>query len=321
MLVFVYIGGVRPPLFAGLSPTPYTGMHSRTVLLAPPFGPSNSDESQQPTIAADVCSRTRSRQTGRAPRGDTTARAPLWPRFPARHRRRGGLTVGERGHPVTAPGLLAGCILEAAAHPGEGGGTDHTLHGRARRPGRSPRVAQPSRSPRGALQRSVHRRPSQPPSPPRRHAVHPVSSCVAARGCTQASRQVRLAGGGGAGPAKERGACQTEAVHHGHPSPSSRRGGTTLAPSEGVVSRETRSSAMPSVSACLFTPIFRATLTHDETRRGTAPSGGLTSSSAAPPGDHRSGPPGRQPFTAGAPRPAISAAASRYATAPAEAGS
>ena len=74
------------------------------------------------------------------------ARAPLWPRFPARHRRRGGLTVGERGHPVTAPGLLAGCILEAAAHPGEGGGTDHTLHGRARRPGRSPRVAQPSRS-------------------------------------------------------------------------------------------------------------------------------------------------------------------------------
>ena len=70
MLVFVYIGGVRPPLFAGVSPTPYTGMHSRTVLLAPPFGPSNSDESQQPTIAADVCSRTRSRQTGRAPRGD-----------------------------------------------------------------------------------------------------------------------------------------------------------------------------------------------------------------------------------------------------------
>ena len=146
MLVLVYIGGVRPPLFAGVSPTPHTGMHNRTVLLAPPFGPSNSDESQQPTIAADVCSRTRSRQTGRAPRGDTTARAPLWPRFPARHRRRGGLTVGERGHPVTAPGLLAGCILEAAAHPGEGGGTDHTLHGRARRPGRSPRVAQPSRS-------------------------------------------------------------------------------------------------------------------------------------------------------------------------------
>ena len=146
MLVLVYIGGARPPLFAGIFSTPHTGMHSRTVLLAPPFGPSNSDESQQPTIAADVCSRTRSRQTGRAPRGDTTARAPLWPRFPERHRRGGGLTVGEREHPVTAPGLLAGCILEAAAHPGEGGGTDHTLHGRARRPGRSPRIAQLPRS-------------------------------------------------------------------------------------------------------------------------------------------------------------------------------
>lgn len=61
--------------------------------------------------------------------------------------------MGERGHPVTAPGLLAGCILEAAAHPGEGGGTDHTLHGRAQY------VPHASRSPRGALQRSVHRRP------------------------------------------------------------------------------------------------------------------------------------------------------------------
>ena len=249
------------------------------------------------------------------------ARAPLWPRFPARHRRRGGLTVGERGHPVTAPGLLAGCILEAAAHPGEGGGTDHTLHGRARRPGRSPRVAQPSRSPRGALQRSVHRRPSQPPSPPRRHGVHPVSSCVAARGCTQASRQVRLASGGGAGPAEERGACQAEAVHHGHPSPSSRRGGTTLAPSEKVVSRETRTSDMPSVSACLFTPHLPG---HAHSRRSPPGDRSLrraSSSSAAPSGDRSSGSPALQPFTAGAPRPAISAAASRYATAPAEAGS
>lgn len=230
--------------------------------------------------------------------------------------------MGERGHPVTAPGLLAGCILEAAAHPGEGGGTDHTLHGRARRPGRSPRVAQPSRSPRGALQRSVHRRPSQPPSPPRRHAVHPVSSCVAARGCTQASRQVRLASGGGAGPAEERGACQAEAVHHGHPSPSSRRGGTTLAPSEKVVSRETRTSNMPSVSACLFTPHLPG---HAHSRRSPPGDRSLrraSSSSAAPFGDRNSGSPGRQLFRAvGAPRPAISAAASRYATAPAEAGS
>ena len=230
--------------------------------------------------------------------------------------------MGERGHPVTAPGLLAGCILEAAAHPGEGGGTDYTLHGRARRPGRSPRVAQPSRSPRGALQRSVHRRPSQPPSPPRRHAVHPVSSCVAARGCTQASRQVRLAGGGGAGPAEERGAGQMGAVHHGHPSPSSRRGGTTLAPSEKVVSRETRTSDMPSVSACLFTPHLPG---HAHSRRSPPGDRSLrraSSSSAAPFGDRNSGSPGRQLFRAvGAPRPAISAAASRYATAPAEAGS
>ena len=226
--------------------------------------------------------------------------------------------MGERGHPVTAPGLLAGCILEAAAHPGEGGGTDYTLHGRARRPGRSPRVAQPSRS--TSTQRAPPA-PTQPPSPPRRHAVHPVSSCVAARGCTQASRQVRLAGGGGAGPAKERGACQTEAVHHGHPSPSSRRGGTTLAPSEGVVSRETRSSAMPSDSACLPTAYLPGRTHSRRSPPGDRSLRRASSSSAAPSGDHRSGPPARQPFTAGAPRPAISAAASRYATAPAEAGS
>ena len=51
--------GTRPLFLTGGSLSPHTGMHSRTVLLAPPFGPSNSDESQQPTIAADVCSRTR----------------------------------------------------------------------------------------------------------------------------------------------------------------------------------------------------------------------------------------------------------------------
>ena len=227
--------------------------------------------------------------------------------------------MGERGHPVTAPGLLAGCILEAAAHPGEGGGTDHTLHGRARRPGRSPRVAQPSRS--TSTQRAPPA-PTQPPSPPRRHAVHPVSSCVAARGCTQASRQVRLAGGGGAGPAKERGACQTEAVHHGHPSPSSRRGGTTLAPSEGVVSRETRSSAMPSDSACLPTAYLPGRTHSRRSPPGGSlpPAGFVVASSATRRPPQR--PAGRQPFRAvGAPRPAISAAASRYATAPAEAGS
>lgn len=181
-------------------------------------------------------------------------------------------------------------------------------------------VPHASRSPRGALQRSVHRRPSQPPSPPRRHAVRPVSSCVAARGCTQASRQVRLAGGGGAGPAEERGACQAEAVHHGHPdcpAAAARRSH----PRRGSFHVKHGHPPCPAFPLVFSPPIFRATLTHDETRRGTAPSGGLTSSSAAPPGDHRSGPPGRQPFTAGAPRPAISAAASRYATAPAEAGS
>ena len=176
MLVFVYIGGVRPPLFAGLSPTPYTGMHSRTVLLAPPFGPSNSDESQQPTIAADVCSRTRSRQTGRAPRGDTTARAPLWPRFPARHRRRGGLTWG-RGHPATAPGLLDGCILGAATSPPEG-------QGRAMPCTSAPAgqdVPYEPRSSRGAPQRTVHRRPAITAAVPLQgKTVLPVTSCVAA---------------------------------------------------------------------------------------------------------------------------------------------
>lgn len=224
--------------------------------------------------------------------------------------------MGERGHPVTAPGLLAGCILEAAAHPGEGGGTDHTLHGRARRHGRSPRVAQPSRS--TSTQRAPPALTAAVSAPPpcrsprefvrRRPRLHPGLATGAPgrrRRRRPSGREGSVSGGSGT-PRAPRLSC---------------RGGTALAPSEGVVSRETRSSAMPSVSACLFTPIFRATLTHDETRRGTAPSGGLTSSSAAPPGDHRSGPPGRQPFTAGAPRPAISAAASRYATAPAEAGS
>ena len=39
--------GTRPLFLTGGSLSPHTGMHSRTVLQAPPIGPSNSDESQQ----------------------------------------------------------------------------------------------------------------------------------------------------------------------------------------------------------------------------------------------------------------------------------
>ena len=98
--------------------------------------------------------------------------------------------MGERGHPVTAPGLLAGCILEAAAHPGEGGGTDHALHGRARRPGRSPRIAQLPRS--TSTQGAPPARTASVAAPRPCRTPRPVSSCVAACGCPNAPRQVRL---------------------------------------------------------------------------------------------------------------------------------
>lgn len=228
--------------------------------------------------------------------------------------------MGEWG-PATAPGLLAGCILEAAAHPGEGGGTDHALHGRARRPGRSPRIARLPRStstqgappaltaavaaplPCRPPREFVRRRPRLPPRP-----------------ATDAPRPQRS--GRGLGPGEERGARQTGAVHYGHPSPSSRRGGTTLAPSEKVVSRETPTSDTPSDSACPFTPhpTGRYSLTTKPAGGSLPPAGFVVVSSAVRWPQQR--PPGRQPFRAvGAPRPAISAAASRYATAPAEAGS
>lgn len=225
--------------------------------------------------------------------------------------------MGERGHPVTAPGLLAGCILEAAAHPGEGGGTDHTLHGRARRRGRSPRVAQPSRS--TSTQRAPPALTAAVSAPPpcrsprefvrRRPRLHPGLATGAPgrrRRRRPSGREGSVSGGSGT-PRAPRLSC---------------RGGTALAPSEGVVSRETRSSAMPSVSACLFTPHLPGRTHSRRSPPGDRSLRRASSSSAAPSGDHRSrGPPARQPCAAGAPRPAISAAASRYATAPAEAGS
>ena len=180
------------------------------------------------------------------------------------------------------------------------------------------------RSSRGAPQRTVHRRPAITAAVPLQgKTVLPVTSCVAApatpRPATDAPRPRRS--GRGLGPGEERAACLSEAVDHGHPSPSSRRGGTTRAPSERAVSRETRPSAMPSDSACLFTPHPPGRTHSRRSPPGDRSLRRAPSSSAAPSGDDRSRPPARQPFTAGAPRPAISAAASRYATAPAEVGS
>ena len=97
--------------------------------------------------------------------------------------------MGERGHPATARGLLG-----AATSPLEG-------QGRAMPCTSAPAgqdVPYEPRSPRGVLQRRVHRRPSQPPSPPRGQAVHPVGACFAAPGCPHALRHMRSAHTGAA---------------------------------------------------------------------------------------------------------------------------
>ncbi|PFH06291.1 hypothetical protein BX598_0917 [Micrococcaceae bacterium JKS001869] len=283
--------GLRPPHLTGVAPTPGTGMHSRPVHQAPPSGPFYSDEAQH--SATPLTSALAHADDRPAPRpfGDTTARAPLSLPSPctsptASRADRGG---GE-WRPDAAPGLLDGCILGPATHPSGGAGTDRTLHGRRHRP----RPCRPSR---------------------------PVSSCVAACGCPTPcdrcawpTRQTgRHRGGGGSvsdGSGRPRAPLPIVPLRRHH-------AGTT----ETVVSRETRTSIVPSDCACLPIPHLSGRTHSRRSPPGDRSLRRASSSSAAPSGDHRSGPPARQPFTAGAPRPAISAAASRYATAPAEAGS
>ena len=91
-----------------------------------------------------------------------------------------------------------------------------------------------------------------------------------------------------------------------------------------VVSRETRGTRHhPGVPLELIPDTRRPPPSADGTaRRWITPTGGLRRRPARhSPAPRRVTGPARQPFTAGAPRPAISAAASRYATAPADAGS
>ena len=106
-LVFVYNGGVRPPLLARVSPTPHTGLHSRTVLRAPSVGPIYSGESQQYTTPlTSTLAHGDDRPAAypsAAPRLELRSRSP----FPACHRPRAGLTVGEGSgaparHPVSS---------------------------------------------------------------------------------------------------------------------------------------------------------------------------------------------------------------------------
>lgn len=163
---------------------------------------------------------------------------------------------------------------------------------------------------------SLRRRPATVPYTPPRELV-----CRRLRPPPRPATGVPGRRGGGAGPGEETGACQTEAVDHGHPSPSSRRGGTTLAPRRPSFHVKHELSTCPAIPLVLPSHIFGG---RNHSRRNPPGDHSLrraSSSSAAQPGDDRSRPPARQPFTAGAPRPAISAAASRYATAPAEAGS
>lgn len=199
-------------------------MHSRPVHQAPPSGPFYSDEAQH--SATPLTSALAHADDRPAPRpfGDTTARAPLSLPIPctsptASRADRGG---GE-WRPDAAPGLLDGCILGAATHPSGGAGTDRTLHGRRHRP-----------------------RPRRPP--------RPVSSCVAACGCPNAPRQVRLTDAA-EGPAQGRRRERVRRKRSTTGTPLHRPAAAAPRSHHGdVVSRETRNSDKPSDSACLPIP-------------------------------------------------------------------
>ncbi len=222
-LVSVYIEDLWPSLLAGVAPTPGTGMHSRPVPQAPPSGPFYSDESQQSTTPLTPALAHADDRPPPHPFGDTTARAPLSLPIPctsptASRADRGG---GE-WRPDAAPGLLDGCILGAATHPSGGAGTDRALHGRARPPRRSPRVAQ---LPRSTSTQGV---------PPAR-----IAAVAAARPC-------RHRGGGGSvsdGSGRPRAPLPIVPLRRHH-----------ARTTETVVSRETRTSIVPSDSACLPIP-------------------------------------------------------------------
>ena len=257
-LASVYIEGLWPSLLAGVAPTPGTGMHSRLVPQAPPSGPFYSDESQQSTTPLTPALAHADDRPAPHPFGDTTARAPLSLPIPctsptASRADRGG---GE-WRPDAAPGLLDGCILGAATHPSGGAGTDRTLHGRRHRP----RPCRPSR---------------------------PVSSCVAACGCPTPcdrcawpTRQTgRHRGGGGSvsdGSGRPRAPLPIVPLRRHH-----------ARTTETVVSRETRTSVVPSDSACLPIPHLSGRTHSRRSPPGDRSLRRASSSSAAPSGDHHS---------------------------------
>lgn len=162
---------------------------------------------------------------------------------------------------------------------------------------------------------SLRRRPATVPSTPPRELVcrrlrPPPCPATGAPGRRRRGR-----------PREETGACQTKSDRPRAPLPIVPPRRPLACTAETVVSRETRTLDMPSDFACLPTPHLPGRAHSRRSPPGDHSLRRASSSSAAPSGDDRSRPPARQPFTAGAPRPAISAAASRYATAPAEAGS
>ena len=214
---------------------------------------------------------------------------------------------GGEWRPGAAPGLLDGCILEAAMHPGEGGVTDLAPH-----VAQLPRSTSTQGAPQALTAAVAAPRPCyQPREFVRRPLWLPPCPATGAPG---RRRRGRLRGGDGSvSVGSDRPRAPLPIV------PPRRHLACTA---ETVVSRETRTLDMPSDSACLPTPHPPGRAHSRRSPPGDRSLRRASSSSAAPSGDHRSrGPPARQPCAAGAPRPAISAAASRYATAPAEAGS
>lgn len=262
-------------------------MHRRPVHQAPPSGPFYSDEAQHSTTPLTPALAHADVRPAPRPFGDTTARAPLSLPSPCTSPTAGRADRGGgEWRPNAAPDLLDGCILEAAAHPSGGAGTGRALHGGARRPRRSPRVAQLPRSvstqgaPPALTAAVAAPRPCRPP--------RPVSSCVAACGCPTPcdrcawpTRQTgRHRGGGGSvsdGSGRPRAPLPIVPLRRHH-----------ARTTETVVSRETRTSIVPSDSACLPIPHLSGRTHSRRSPPGDRSLRRASSSSAAPSGDHRS---------------------------------
>ncbi len=146
--------GLRPPHLAGVAPTPGTGMHSRPVHQAPPSGPFYSDEAQHsatPLTSALAHADDRpARAPSATPRLELRSRSP----FPARHRPRAGLIVGEGSgaqtrHPVSSTAASSGLQRTPVEERGRTGPCTAavTARGRAVHPAPSARVSPPAAAP------------------------------------------------------------------------------------------------------------------------------------------------------------------------------